>query len=156
MATKSTYVHAQTNVGVFENPAHRECIRQLTQRISDLESVNSQQGFGPKGRVAPLPDRPQLSVTSNAAMPGQFFVRITNPQFIQAAKPKNPIGAPIVHRLEASQDPNFASGITDFPISAQNYFTVSELGSGTWHFRVRSSYDGKSFSLPVVHAPVTA
>lgn len=44
---------------------------------------------------------------------------------------------------------NFSKQVTSFPISHQTYYPISELGTGTFHFELTSTFDGQTFNRPV-------
>jgi hypothetical protein len=130
----------------FPDHAQQSFVRRIYERLNNLEAAANLQSFE-NGRKAPAPPKAILNVTVNPSAPGHAFIRIVNPEF-QTSR-GNPIAAPIRHWIRASPFPQFNKSVTDFGITHQTYIDTKELGSGTFHFEVRSSFDGKTFTGPV-------
>lgn len=131
---------------VFSDPGQQNYARRVYERLDNLERATNQQSFN-EGSKAPAPPTAGLSVTTNPNVPGHVFVRVTNPEFLTSKR--NPIAAPIRHWLQASPSAGFNGDVTDFGISHQTYWDISELGSGSFHFQLQSTHDGKTFNTPV-------
>src|ERR1039458_5556204 len=130
----------------FPDSKQQNILRRVYERLTNLESVTNLQGFS-DGRTSPAPPPSQLAVSVNAKVTGQAFARIVNPELLQSHG--NPIVAPIYHWLRASPVANFSAQVTDFGVSSHTYWPIAELGSGTFHFELRSSFDKKTWNGPV-------
>jgi hypothetical protein len=128
---------------VFSDIGQQNVVRRIRERLDNLETVTQAQSAGP-GRLAPAPPAAKLSVSVNQNVKGHAYIRVINPEFLIGKQ--NPTAAAIRHWLQASPMPQFNKGVTDFGISHQTYFDISELGSGTFYFRLRSTYDGQTFN----------
>ena len=148
-----SYKTPQPLVTAFSDPNQQNVVRRMGERLDGIEEAINLQSLS-SGRKAPAPPQAQLNVTSNPNVPGHFFVRITNPEFLGTNR--NRVTAPIRHLLQASPNVSFNANVTTFPVSHQTYFPVSELGKGTFHFQLTSTFDGKTFNAPVRSGPVTA
>ena len=147
------YKTPQPLVTAFSDPGQQNVVRRIGERLDGIESAINLQSLS-SGRKSPAPPQAALNVTSNPNVPGVFAVRITNPEFLGTNR--NPVAAPIRHLLQASPNASFNSNVTKFPVSHQTYFPISELGKGTFHFELTSTFDGKTFNSPVRSGPVTA
>jgi hypothetical protein len=141
-----SYTVPHPDVAAFENPNERNVVRRLYERVANIETVTNLQSYT-GGRKAPRPPLAKLGVSVNSGMPGHAYIRIVNPEFLGTNQ--NPIVAPIRHWLRASPNVQFNGNITDFGITHQTYFDISELGSGAFVFQLRSTFDGKTFNAPV-------
>jgi hypothetical protein len=120
-------------------------------RISSLETKT--------GALLSTPPQAAVSVSAVTGS-GRFVIRITNPEYVNRGNlPKTPL----LHLVEFSTRPDFASGMIAFPISTQTYYTVpvedvgGKVGSPqTGYFRVQSSFDGENFNPPIRSGVVTA
>lgn len=148
------YRKPQTSLDVFTNPDQLNVIREIRERLDDLEAATATGTVNSGGKKAPLPPRPSLSVTSNTGTaPGHFFVQITNPEY-SGTNQQNKAFTPIIHQLESSTDAGFSTGVTTWPPGVQTTYTITQFGSSKRYFRVRSSYDGKNFTQPIPVGPV--
>lgn len=152
------YKTPQPDVTAFADQAQQNILRRVYERLGALEEVTQSQSSGRQtagssGRRSPAPPQAQLAVTTNPSVKGAAYVRITNPQFLGTKR--NQVGSTPQHWVRASTSANFNQNITDFGVSPSTYLPVSELGSGTFYFEVRSSLDGKTFNNPVRSASVT-
>ena len=126
--------------------------------------------------TTPVPQPPTGVRNPSAQVPAQasgvvsllgasYVVQITNPagvnaiSSLQAAQaagkatastPLQPV-TPIYHQIRASTSPafNVNSNTQTFggnTGSTQTYWTITGLGSGTWYFQFRSTYDGINFN----------
>lgn len=130
----------------FPEPKQQASVRRITERLDNLETATNQQSFS-NGQKAPAPPKVGLSVTTNPKVKGTASVRITLPQFLTSKN--NPSGAPMLHWTQASPIANFGASVTNFPVGPHTYFPVLELGSGTFYFQTRSSFDGQTWNQPV-------
>ena len=126
--------------------------------------------------TTPVPQPPTGVRNPSAQVPAQasgvvsllgtsYIVQITNPagvnaisslQAAQAAGSANALTnlqpvTPIYHQIRASTSPafNVNSNTQTFggnTGSTQTYWTITGLGSGTWYFQFRSSFDGVNFN----------
>jgi len=143
----------QTSLDFFTNQDQQAVIREIRDRLNDLEKVTGSGSFSPKGRRAPLPPRPQLSVSTDViTAPGHFLVEITNPEY-SGVNPQNRAVTPIIHKLETSTSQDFSSDVKTYPPGVQTHYTITEFGSSLRYFRVSSSFDGKNFTQPVPLGP---
>lgn len=150
------------------NPDMLEILQQLanvntqTQAAIGTTPVTSAVTAGSPNPAAPVPPQATGSVS---ILGGAYVVQITNPgaknpisalQAAQAAgnagplSPVQPVKA-IFHQIRASTSVafNVNSNTQTFggnTGSAQVYWTITGLGSGTWYFQFRSSYDGINFN----------
>jgi len=139
-----SYRTPEPTLEAFADPAQQSYVRRVSERLDNLEQVTQAQSVGSAGRQAPAPPKAGFGVTTNAGVKGHAYVRITNPEFLGGKQ--NQAGSAIRHHLQASTNPQFNGTVTDFPVSHQTYYDISELGSGTFYFRMSSSYDGKTFN----------
>jgi hypothetical protein len=157
MATKATYRPPQTSIEVFTQTDQQAVIREMRQRLDDLETVTGSGSSRSSSRIAPTPPRAQLSVVADPTVaPGVFNVMITNPEDVPSNPPKNTAKTPIFHILQSSPNPNFSGNVTSFPPSTQNHYSVTQFGPGARHFQVISSYDKKNYNQPVPIGPFTS
>jgi hypothetical protein len=138
------YRTPQPPIESFADPEQQSVVRRMTERLDNLETVTQAQSWDATGRLAPAPAKAALNVSTNSKVKGHVYVRITNPEFLGGKE--NQAGAPIRHQVQASPSKTFNSNITDFGVTHQTYFDISELGSGTYYFQHRSTYDGKTFN----------
>ena len=136
----------QPSIQAFTDPKEQMWARHVYTRLDSLEEVTNLQSFS-NGRKSPAPPQAGLVVTTNSKVPGVFNVRITNPEFL--GQGRNPIAAPMRHQVRACPYSNFSKQVTSFPISHQTYYPISELGPGTFHFELTSTFDGQTFNRPV-------
>ena len=121
-------------------------MRRVHERLDNLEEVTNSQSIS-NGRTAPAPPTAALNVSVNPSVKGHAFIRVVNPEFLPS--PSNPVAATIRHWIQASPNAAFNGNVTDFGVTHQTYIDTAELGSGTYYFRLRSTFDGKTFNNPV-------
>ena len=157
-STGATYRQPQTPLDSFSDPAQQSVIREMRNRLNDLESVTgSGASSSSNSRVAPTPPKALLQVTTDPVnTPGTFHVRITNPEDLPKTPPQNTSKSTIYHVLQASPAADFSRNVTTFPPSSQNYYSISELGQSTQFFQIKSSYDKLNFNQPVPTGPHTS
>jgi hypothetical protein len=141
------YKTPQPNVLAFAHPAQQNVIRRIYERISNLEEATNLQSFS-GGRKAQAPAQATLAVRVNPRVAGHAYIRITNPQYLGTNR--NRITSPLLHEVVASTSPGFNQNVIQFGVTAQTYIDTSELGSGTFYIRLRSTLDGKTFNNPVI------
>jgi len=157
VGTKATYRPPQTSIDAFQNADQQAIIREMKQRLDDLETVTGSGSSRSNSRIAPTPPRAVLSVTADPQVaPGVFNVAITNPEDVPSNPPQNTAKTPIFHVLQVSTSPTFSNNVTSFPPSSQNHYSITQFGSSTLHFRVKSSYDKKNYNQPVPIGPFTS
>lgn len=106
-----------------------------------------------QAKVAVVPPRADIAVSAIAGS-GQATVSITNPEFIRGRG--NPLRTPIYHKVRYSLDPTFRTAVTALPPSVQTHWPIQVVAGSKMHFEVTHSYDGVSWTLPVVKGPVLA
>lgn len=104
-----------------------------------------------KTKVVIVPPRADFDVEAGT---GQITVSITNPEFIPGRG--NPLKQPIYHRISTSPDPSFRVAVKRRPPSVQTHWPIIVPSGSKQHVRVESSYDGRSWTLPITKGPVTA
>ena len=149
------------------NPDLLEVLQQVQSADQQQKAVTGttpvpQPGTGIRNPAAPIP----AQATGEVSLLGtSYVVQITNPgavnpisalQASQAAgnatalTPLRPV-TPIYHQIRSSTSPafNVNSNTQTFggnTGSIQTYWTLTGLGSGTWYFQFRSSFDGINFN----------
>jgi hypothetical protein len=146
------YKTPEPSVTAFSDANQQNVVRRVYERLNAVEQATNLQSFS-SGRKAPAPPQATLNVTTNPKVSGHAYIRITNPQFLGSNR--NLIGAPLQHWVQASPSQQFNSNVTDFPVTSQTYIDTSELGSGTYYFQLRSTFDGKTFNDPVTSGKVS-
>jgi hypothetical protein len=143
------------------NPALIELLSQMAQTTAVQQAVTgTTPAAGPtQNSSAPTP---QQATGYVSVVAGIYTVQLVNPgassplSQLQAAAagqnitPLQPVTT-IFHQVRASTSPafNVNSNTQTFggnTGSAQNLWTLSGLGSGTWYFQFRSSFDGINFN----------
>lgn len=154
MARKpATYRVPETSLDAFTDTNQYAVLREMRNRLSNLEKVTGSGASSNNSRTAPTPPKAQLQVSTT---PGVFHVRITNPEDLPTNPPQNTSKSSLFHVLEASPAADFSTGVTTFPPSTQNYYSISELGASTQYIRLKSSYDKQNYNLPVATGPHTS
>jgi len=117
------------------------------------------------GQPNPAAPVPAQAVGTVSLLAGSYIVQLVNPGASSAISqlqsqqqtgnatsltPLQPV-TPIFHQIRASTSPafNVNSNTQSFggnTGSTQTYWTITGLGSGTWFFQFRSSYDGINFN----------
>lgn len=150
------YDGAARNSGGQLNVHLENALRTLHARLEVLERGSGTQGLDPdrQQKLSVRPPRAGLTVMTSQGG-GQVAVSINNPEFGQE-KGKNPLRTALIHRVEYSTDPAFRTGVTRLPQGPQTYFPVKTAPGTTLHFRLTSSFDGRTFNAPVLSGPVKA
>lgn len=147
------YKAPQPDVGAFSDQAQQNVVRRIYQRVSALENVTQSHSSSNGVRQSAPPAQAALNVNVSSSVKGHAFVRITNPEYL--ASNGNPAGSPITHWLRASPVADMSSTVTDFGVNPSTYYDISELGSGSFYFQLRSTTDGHTFNQPVNSGQVT-
>ena len=149
------------------NPDLLDVLTQIKAGATQQEAVTgttpvSGQIAGQPNPAAPIPAQATGAVS---ILGGAYVVQLTNPgatnaiSALQAAQaagkatsltPLQP-ATPIFHQIRASTSPafNVNSNTKTFggnTGSTQTYWTITGLGTGTWYFQFRSSFDGVNFN----------
>lgn len=146
------YRTPQPPIQSFPDKAQQAVVRRISERLDNLETVTQSQAADSTGRIAPAPPQALLNASVNPSVKGHVYLRVLNPEFLGTKQ--NQAGSAIRHHLQACTTPGFKSGVVDFPVTHQTYFDISELGSGTFYFQHRSTYDGKTFNSFVLSPKV--
>ena len=154
---RTSYTRPQPNFQGASRGNKRELLQTLfyfQNQIADLQrkTQTSAQNSQNQNFVAGKPTQAGFQVGTSGS---NIVVRITNPEF-NKARPGNRPRTLIYHKLEASPYANFSRQVTSFPVSSQTYYNISELGTGSLHLRLTSSYDGVNFNSPQVSKIVVA
>ena len=117
-------------------------------RLSRIEQATSHSASSPT-RQRPLASVPPSSRLKISAQPGsgRIQVGITLPQFLspRAGRQSNQIQAPIWHELSYATSPDFKQGLTVLdPTTNTNFPVIANPGSKLY-FRLRSSFNGKTW-----------
>lgn len=119
-------------------------------RLRALETKTNS-GIFSSDQQAPVtqpPSRSSLAVASGGL--NLLTVAITNPETLN---PKtNPSRSPVIHQVEFSADPKFATGVSPLPPSNQNHY-VLPTGGKSIYVRLSSSFDGVTFNTPQISGP---
>jgi hypothetical protein len=159
----------------------RHVIRAVDSRLVDwsdelhqrLDLIETRIGGLPRGHIDGATDAAQAVATPSPAdlnvvgIDGKFIAFVTNPQVIQAQSVKiararfqhgmNLVSTALLHNLQSATDLNFdqSSGLKDYGTSSQLMWTDQDPNA-TRFFRLRSSYDGKTWnSWQVYSSPLT-
>ena len=121
-------------------------------RMEVIERALGIGGLNPDERtkVSVVPPRADISVLSHPSS-GQLTVSLTNPEFIRGRG--NPLRAPIYHKVRISPDPTFRNAVTELPPSVQTHWPIKVTPGSKVHIQVLHSYDGVSWSLPIIKGP---
>jgi len=130
-------------------------------RVVGLQTKAGLLSFDSQKQSPAMAPPPHASVEVSAVpSSGRFVVRITNPEYVNRG---NQYKTPILHFLQFSPNQNFSSGVVEFPISTQTYYSVPVEDVGgtpgnpfSGYFQWRSSYDGEHFNQPIRSPNVTA
>ena len=130
---------------------NRELARGLEtydQRLSRLEQATSHSASSPTKQrpLASVPPSSRLKVTAQPGT-GRIQVAITLPQFLSPrdGKQSNQIQAPIFHELSYATSPDFKQGLTVLPPTTATSFPINENPGSKFYFRIRSSFDGRTW-----------
>jgi hypothetical protein len=145
------------------NPSLREALTQMMQVSQQQQTVTGtapQSGANP-GNVNPSAPVPGQASGSVSQLGTSYVVELVNPggtspisqlQAAQRAGKSTSLTSlepvtPIYHQIRASTSPafNVNSNTRTFGGDSgqvQTHWTITELGSGTWYFQFRSTYDG--------------
>jgi hypothetical protein len=146
---------------------NRDLLEVLTQVATSTRQQQATTGTTPSAQTSSVVSAavPQQANGVVSILGGAYVVQITNPgatnplSALQAAQaagnagfiaPVQPVKA-IFHQIRVSTSPafNVNSNTQTFggnTGSAQVYWTLTGLGSGTWYVQFRSTYDGKNFN----------
>lgn len=153
--------------GTRGNPALRDALTQMMEVSQQQQAVT---GTAPQSGATPGNPNPSASVPGQASgtvskLGTSYVVELINPggssaisqlQAAQAAgKATNftplQLVTPIYHQIRASTSPafNVNSNTRTFGGDSgqvQTHWTITELGTGTWYFQFRSSFDGVNWN----------
>jgi len=149
------------------NPDMRDVLSQIAQATEQQQAVT---GTAPQANSNPGNPNPSAPVPAQATgsvskLSTNYVVQLVNPggtspisqlQAAQAAGKATPLTplepvTPIYHQIRASTSPafNINSNTQTFGGDrgqVQTYWTIPGLGSGTWFFQFRSSFDGLNWN----------
>lgn len=143
------------------NPHLLAALKKMTTDIAELQKRSGATAvdFDRRTPVGKLPGLAGISVRPQS---GGFTVSIVNPQYVAgspgATEQRNPLRAPVLHRLTFSLNPAF-DGIADlrsYGPSAQTHWTIADLPASNRWVRLESSFDGENWNSPTVVGPYTA
>lgn len=132
----------------------QKALETLHQRIRVLERGSGTAGLDSdkQQKLSAVPPRAGLAVMPTPVA-GQVSLAVQNPEFGNE-KGKNPLRTALYHRLDYSTDPTFTKNVVRLPYGPQTHWPLTVAPGQTLHFRLRSSYDGRSWNLPVLSGPV--
>lgn len=119
-------------------------------RIKAVETKSGAGSFSSDNQ-APVTKAPaQANLAVDNAGTNFLSVAITNPEFIN---PKlNPSRTPVIHQVEYSTSPTFASDVNSLPPSTQTHYIIPTKGASIY-VRLKSSFDAAQFNQAQVTGP---
>lgn len=152
-----------------KNPELHSALREMRERIGTLEKQGGTQATESDQQLAITP-APPLASFDVSASGGTFIVHIRNPEFVvpvtlaKLATQRNQLRSVINHVLECSLNTQFdsAGDVQRYGPSTQTYWEISRKNDGTAYgsqtrtWRLTSTFDGKTFSKPLLRLNVTS
>jgi hypothetical protein len=150
------------------NASLLEVLQQMQQASSGQAAVigTTPASPGAAGQPNPAASTPPQATGVVSLLGAAYIVQLTNPgaqsavsqvQAAQAAGNASPLTplvpvTPIYHQIRASTSRSFSVNSNTQAFggntgSTQTYWTLTGLGTGTWYFQFRSSYDGVNFNV---------
>lgn len=127
------------------------------QRLTTIEKATSHLAANPtqQGPAVSVPPSSQLKVTPTSI---GFHVELTLPHLISpaAGTSRNQTIAPIYHEVSYASSSDFSANPVTLKPGTQTFYPILENPGTTLYFRVRSSFDGKTWGNYVRSGPVSA
>jgi hypothetical protein len=131
----------------------------ITKDINDLKARAGTQAIDFDKR-SPVAQPPGLASIAVKPVPGIFTVVVTNPENVVPsgplkATPRNPVRAPVLHRITFSLTPNFdgTSDVRVYGPSTQTHWTIADIPSSSRYVRLESSFDGENWNKASLSGP---